>query len=384
MADDQERFEAEIDLDVSFNEFDEELSEFQKENCNANVETTITNNNQKDTKQYASITNDPISCKDTCKLAVEEISETNRNCTESVANLAKIEDGEISGSSDGEDGEKMDCEEEIGVDLNPGQKTAKSAEDSKETVTSSYTFLPPSSVVEDCSKKDFSDEEVMRDTTKCVETESANISMESDNSMDDQSWKRHKRAKLENGSQETGEKKKNYGKDGEKVKTRGGRKKRKRPLRAHHGGERRHRNGDQGEPEFGKLFEPLRVTSDDSEEAVAKELAEKLNESKIMLIQRVVRCIGCEKALKLFKDTKEIQKHGGMWTQERDRRRTSGGIFLTLLKNRYVTKEQSKWIFAVENELAKQKAKEHQQKMKELHKKEVTDLRLKLKQKDND
>lgn len=57
---------------------------------------------------------------------------------------------------------------------------------------------------------------------------------------------------------------------------------------------------------------------------------------------------------------------------------------MALLKNRYVTKEQSKWIFAVENELAKQKAKEHQQKMKELHKKEVTDLRLKLKQKDND
>jgi len=61
-------------------------------------------------------------------------------------------------------------------------------------------------------------------------------------------------------------------------------------------------------------------------------------------------------------------------------RRTSGGVFLALLKNRYVTKEQSKWIFAVENELMKKKAKEQQQRMKERHKKEVTDLRLKLKQ----
>ena len=65
-------------------------------------------------------------------------------------------------------------------------------------------------------------------------------------------------------------------------------------------------------------------------------------------------------------------------------RRTSGGIFLTLLKNRYVTKEQNKWIFAVENELMKKKAKEQQQRMKELRQKEVTDLRLKLKEKDNE
>lgn len=219
MADDEERFEAEIDLEVSFNEFDEELSEFQEESCVANVETTITNNNQKDTKLHASITNDPISCKDTGRLAIKESNVTNGNCTDfnSVPNLANTEDGEISGSSDSEDGEKMDCEEEIGVDLNPGQKTAKSAEDFKETITSSFTFLPPSSVVEECSKQELLDEEIMSDTSKCVETElSANISMESDNSMDDQSWKRHKRAKLEHGSQETGEEKKNYGKGKQK------------------------------------------------------------------------------------------------------------------------------------------------------------------------
>ena len=65
-------------------------------------------------------------------------------------------------------------------------------------------------------------------------------------------------------------------------------------------------------------------------------------------------------------------------------RRTSGGIFLTLLKNRYTTKEQSKWIFAIENEFNKKKAKEQQQRMKELRKKEVTDLRLKLKQRDDE
>lgn len=75
----------------------------------------------------------------------------------------------------------------------------------------------------------------------------------------------------------------------ERVKTRGGRKKRKKPRRAHrdeHDGA--HRNNDQGEPEFRKLSEPLRVTSDDSEEAVAKELAEKLNEVKYLYMLQFV------------------------------------------------------------------------------------------------
>lgn len=70
----------------------------------------------------------------------------------------------------------------------------------------------------------------------------------------------------------------NYVVDSGTVKKRGGRKKRKKPLRNHHDEEQRRRNNNQREPKIGKLFEPLEVTSDDSEEAVAKELAEKLNE----------------------------------------------------------------------------------------------------------
>ena len=44
------------------------------------------------------------------------------------------------------------------------------------------------------------------------------------------------------------------------------------------------------------------------------------NQSKTMLIERVVECIGCEKAIKLFKDTQEVERHGGMYTKERERR----------------------------------------------------------------
>ena len=39
-----------------------------------------------------------------------------------------------------------------------------------------------------------------------------------------------------------------------------------------------------------------------------------------MLIERVVTCIGCEKAIKLFKDTQEVERHGGMRTKDGDRR----------------------------------------------------------------
>jgi len=71
--------------------------------------------------------------------------------------------------------------------------------------------------------------------------------------------------------------------DDKTVKKRGGRKKRKRPLRDRPTEEQRCRNNNQREPKIGKLFEPLKVTSDDSEEAVAKEIAEKLNEVRIAM-----------------------------------------------------------------------------------------------------
>ena len=218
MADDQERFEAEIDLDVSFNEFDEELSDFNEGNCDPNVEAVVTNDRETNTNQHSSNT---TFTKDTCELGEHDIpNASSENCTHNDNNLVNIEDGEISISSDDEDGEKMDFDQEIGVvDMNPVQTGTKSAEPSKEMTTDNFTFLPPSSVGENLNKNEPLNEEFMSDTAKCVEeTESANVSMESDNSMDDQSWKRHKRAKLERGSQETGQEEKDCGKGKEKQK----------------------------------------------------------------------------------------------------------------------------------------------------------------------
>lgn len=209
MADDQERFEGEIDLVVSFNEFDGEFSEFNEGNYDANVEAAVTIGKQKNTTQQSSITNVN---KGPCELP-EDVIPNISYCTDNEKNLVSIEDGEISVSSDDEDGEKMDFEDSLGEGLNPVQTATKSAEASRETIVDNFTFMPPSSVVETCDKNEPLNEEFMSDTAKCVdETESANMSVESDNSMDDQSWKRHKRVKLEEGSLETGEEEKNYGK----------------------------------------------------------------------------------------------------------------------------------------------------------------------------
>ena len=221
MADDQERLEAEIDLDVSFNEFDEELSEFNEGSCDPNVEAVVTNDRETNTKPNNIPPSQLSPRKTPCELAKHCVipNVSSENCTDNEKYLVNIEDGEICISSDDEDGEKMDFDQGIGVDMNPVQPGTKSAEPSKEMTTDNFTFLPPSSVVENLNKNEPLNEEFMSDTTKCVdETESANVSMESDNSIDDQSWKRHKRAKLERGSRETGQEEKDYGKGKEKQK----------------------------------------------------------------------------------------------------------------------------------------------------------------------
>ncbi|EDO33080.1 predicted protein [Nematostella vectensis] len=101
-------------------------------------------------------------------------------------------------------------------------------------------------------------------------------------------------------------------------------------------------------PSTDHLFVPLTITENDSTEDIAKELADRLEEAKTDLIHRVVKCIGHTKALQLFEETLEIQEQGGIPTANKDRRRTSGGVFLYLLKAKeYATKEQVKEIYKI-------------------------------------
>jgi len=53
-------------------------------------------------------------------------------------------------------------------------------------------------------------------------------------------------------------------------------------------------------------------------------------------IARVVEVLGMELALALLDETLQIEASGGMTTADGSRRRTPGGVYLTLLKQRLV------------------------------------------------
>ncbi|KAB7506030.1 Phosphorylated adapter RNA export protein [Armadillidium nasatum] len=61
-------------------------------------------------------------------------------------------------------------------------------------------------------------------------------------------------------------------------------------------------------------------------------IADALFEQKPELIVRVVEVLGHEKALELYRSTQKMEKEGGMMINNGSRRRTSGGVFLNLLK----------------------------------------------------
>ncbi|ROT66677.1 putative phosphorylated adapter RNA export protein [Penaeus vannamei] len=70
-----------------------------------------------------------------------------------------------------------------------------------------------------------------------------------------------------------------------------------------------------------------------TDEEVGLSIAEGLHERKPELIVRVVEVLGREKALELYKETQKVEREGGLMILNGSRRRTSGGVYLQLLKN---------------------------------------------------
>ncbi|XP_033832117.1 phosphorylated adapter RNA export protein [Periophthalmus magnuspinnatus] len=92
------------------------------------------------------------------------------------------------------------------------------------------------------------------------------------------------------------------------------------------------------------------ITEDDPPEKVADEIAHRLREPKVDLIDRVVAVIGPAKAIELLGETATLEETGGVYTLDGSRRRTPGGVYLNLLKNTpSITKSQLKKIFLEEN-----------------------------------
>ncbi|XP_076443902.1 uncharacterized protein LOC143282197 [Babylonia areolata] len=113
-----------------------------------------------------------------------------------------------------------------------------------------------------------------------------------------------------------------------------------------------------------------RVTENSSVEEVTYFISSKLQENKVHLIKRVVSVIGRTKALSLLAETEKVEAGGGMLIMNGSRRRTPGGVYLTLLKmDKGVSKEKLDEIFEEENkwtlELRKRKKARARRRRKE-------------------
>ncbi|KAL8577283.1 hypothetical protein ACOMHN_062792 [Nucella lapillus] len=93
-----------------------------------------------------------------------------------------------------------------------------------------------------------------------------------------------------------------------------------------------------------------KVTESSPLEEVAYFISNELQEAKVHLIRRVVQGVGRAKALDLLRETEKVQAGGGMLIMNGSRRRTPGGVYLTLLKtDKDISKQQLDEVFEEEN-----------------------------------
>lgn len=76
----------------------------------------------------------------------------------------------------------------------------------------------------------------------------------------------------------------------------------------------------------------LSITDEMTNEEIGLAMAEALFETKADIIVRTVETLGREKSLELYKTTQEVERNGGLMVLDGSRRRTSGGVFLQLLR----------------------------------------------------
>ncbi|XP_046403833.1 phosphorylated adapter RNA export protein [Ischnura elegans] len=130
----------------------------------------------------------------------------------------------------------------------------------------------------------------------------------------------------------------------------------RRGYRGRHNQNNRGPKGDTGVP---KILSPLSVSVTDNDADIARDIASKLFEEKEDLIAKVVNVLGKEKAIELYEETKKIEEEGGMTILKGTRRRTSGGIYLFILKNdKNISEEDKESIFSDDRRKATREIKE--------------------------
>ena len=72
----------------------------------------------------------------------------------------------------------------------------------------------------------------------------------------------------------------------------------------------------------------------------ADRLAEVLQEPNVLLLKQVLHVLGEERCIDLLTETLTLEANGGMLTRAGDRRRTPGGVFLHLVRDRTTPKDR--------------------------------------------
>src|SRR4029453_6143205 len=71
-----------------------------------------------------------------------------------------------------------------------------------------------------------------------------------------------------------------------------------------------------------------------------EKLAEILQEPKVPLLRQVLRTLGQDRTAAVLRGTHTCEAHGGLLTQVGTRRRTPGGVFFQLVKDRATKQER--------------------------------------------
>jgi PHAX RNA-binding domain len=73
-----------------------------------------------------------------------------------------------------------------------------------------------------------------------------------------------------------------------------------------------------------------------------EQLAEILQEPKVPLLRQVLRTVGPERCVAILAETLTCEANGGMLTKDGTRRRTPGGVFFQLVKERVTPQERQR------------------------------------------
>ncbi|KAK6047608.1 hypothetical protein COOONC_14885 [Cooperia oncophora] len=76
----------------------------------------------------------------------------------------------------------------------------------------------------------------------------------------------------------------------------------------------------------------VEFASDISVEQLGDEIAKAMGERDPRTVKTIVRACGVDKAIALFEETRKVESTGGMMIENGQRRRTPGGVFISLFK----------------------------------------------------